>query len=134
MEKDQRLKERLLARWEENHEDYVNLVPRYFSLLERIREHNNTRGKKMIYAKKIKKLYLEEYPEIEVLCIQSRSDARKYIASLETSELIEQLNLIQDYLESYIYRTLINKIADYSYQLLEHSGCYADISNCYDKR
>ena len=109
-------REKLMDLWVKNHESYVTLIPRYEGLLEQLRQINKHR-KKRICLFKIKKLYLDEYPEIELLSLQSQPEAEEYISTLELSEVCTLICTIQDYLNSYIYCTLIDKIADYEYEI-----------------
>ncbi|MBR3156957.1 hypothetical protein IKF20_00790 [Candidatus Saccharibacteria bacterium] len=129
------LKERLMGLWLKNHETYESLIPKYNELLDQIRELNSKRGDRITFFK-IKKSDLKDYPTIKLLKIHRERDARAYLDRLDESEMIILANTIQDYLESYIYRTLCNKIAEYEYRLAhpESKRHYATITNCYCRR
>ncbi|MBR3236294.1 hypothetical protein IKF92_01245 [Candidatus Saccharibacteria bacterium] len=129
------LADRLLVLWQTNHESYETLIPTYESLVEKLRTQNSGRRKRFPLLK-IKKTDLKEYPDILLLKIHRESDATRYLLGLEQGEMIELINMIQDFLESYIYKTLINKIAEYKYQLdyPENPRCYAVVKDCYAKR
>ena len=128
------LKERLLGLWLKNHEAYECLIPKYNELLDQIRDLNSKRGDHISFFK-IKKSELNDYPNIKLLKIHRERDVRVYLDRLEEEEMIELANVIQDYLESYIYRTLINKIAEYEYRLAhpESRHYYTTIKDCYDR-
>ena len=110
------LTDRLLALWQANHESYETLIPTYESLADEMRAQNSGKRNRFPLLK-IKKTDLGDYPDILLLKIHRESDVTRYLLGLEEGEMIELINRIQDFLESYIYRTLINKIAEYRYQL-----------------
>lgn len=114
----QELKDQALRAWRTYAEDYRNLIPEYFRLLEekkRIRE--SVPGCKQMPLRKLSNVTLKELVKIPFFDLETYEEAKIYADDLDYHGLNQLVATIHTALGSYSYVTIRAKIFDYKFEI-----------------
>ncbi|MDO4611473.1 MAG: hypothetical protein Q4B34_01270, partial [Candidatus Saccharibacteria bacterium] len=105
-----------LGLWALNNESYRNTPKLYWMLYQKKIDLKIPVRR----GDKIKKLDLDQYPEIPVLREKNEEVAFEILSGMSLQELSSTMRQIEQFKEHFVYRTMLARISDFRFQIDRH--------------
>ncbi len=124
------LRQNLLKIWENHHLDFQKLHFDYEEIYEKMVEEKLRTGRNVFDH------VMRQYPNIKLLQFENYGDARRFLCELDEAELIDLIEVLDDFFESVPYKELESATALYRDRLNQKNGgkTYAVVTGCYQRR
>ncbi len=129
MDKNLALRQNLLRIWEDHHLDYQKLHFDYEAIYEKMVEEKLKTGRNVFDH------VMRQFPNIKYLQFEDYGDARRFLCKLDEKDLIELIEVLDDFYESVPYRELYSTICLYNDKLARKGKkkSYANVTGCYQR-
>ncbi len=129
MDKSLKLKQNLMIIWEDHHLDFKHLRIDYEEVYGKMIEEKLRAGRNVFEH------VMTLYPNLKFLLFENYGEARRFISNLKESDLIELIEVLDDFFESMPYKSLKSATCLYRDRLNRKKNikCYAVVSGCYQK-